>query len=314
MPEVADGDGTDAAVRARIVREVEAAMDGGAPVALATVVRGGAWELRPGAKLLVRRDGTALGGLGREAVDRCAREAAAAAFTVFPRVEVQTVYAHADGGWANRRSRAAADDAELLLQLYEPPARLLIVGGGHVGLAIAQVGELAGFGIAVLDDREEFANRDRFPMAEEVRCGPVDRELDTFPLHAGVSVVLVSRGHQVDELALRHVVGRGAGYVGMIGSRRRTQTVLRHLAEAGLDRDALARVHTPIGLDIGAETPEEIAVSIVAELILVRRGGSGRPLSRLEHRRQETGEPNEANEASEERETGDGGGAPAAPR
>lgn len=273
-------------VRPQIVAAVEAAMDGADAVALATVVLPGEYAIATAAKLLVRRDGSVLGGVGDAVVDAAITAAATAAFGAFPRIEVQTVYVHPDGTWANRRSRAAADDAEVMLQIYEPPAQLLIVGGGHVGLAIAQVAELAGFSIAVLDDREEFANRERFPMADQVLCGLVDRELDAFPIHDQTYIVLVSRGHQVDEEALRHTVGRDARYIGMIGSRRRTQTVLRHMADEGLNPEALDRVHTPIGLDIGSETPEEIAVSIVAELILVRRGGGGRPLSSLENRRQ----------------------------
>src|SRR5439155_9261785 len=98
-------------------------------------------------------------------------------------------------------------------------------------------------------------------------------------------VVLVSRGHTLDELALRHSVGRGAAYVGMIGSRRRTATVVQHLLDDGFPREELDSVHTPIGLDIGAETPEEIALAILAEGVPVRKGGSGRMLSSLANRR-----------------------------
>ena len=110
-------------------------------------------------------------------------------------------------------------------------------------------------------------------------CGDFAQELDRFPIDAGTFIVLVSRGHKVDELSLARVVERGAAYVGMIGSKRRTRTVLEHLAADGLDAAALARVFTPIGLDIQAETPEEIALSVLAEITLVRRGGGGRPLS-----------------------------------
>jgi xanthine dehydrogenase accessory factor len=120
-----------------------------------------------------------------------------------------------------------------------------------------------------------FANAERFPMADRVMAGDVGAHLDAFSIDSSTHVVMVSRGHKIDELALRHVVGRGAAYVGMIGSKRRVSTVLRHLAEEGYSVDALERVFTPIGLDIGAETPEEIAVSIMAEIVMVRRGGKG---------------------------------------
>ena len=105
-------------------------------------------------------------------------------------------------------------------------------------------------------------------------------------LVAPTVIVLVTRGHKQDELALRYCIGKGAGYLGMIGSKRRTGTVLEHLAEEGFPKEELAKVRTPIGLDIGAETPEEIALSILAEIVLVRHGGTGRKLSTLTSRRQ----------------------------
>jgi xanthine dehydrogenase accessory factor len=116
-------------------------------------------------------------------------------------------------------------------------------------------------------------------MADKVICGDIAEELRRFPIDRATYAVLVSRGHKQDETALREVVHSDAAYVGMIGSLRRVSTVLTHLAREGYPKEALERVHTPIGLDIGAETPEEIAVSIVAEIIAVRRGGSGGKLS-----------------------------------
>lgn len=278
---------TDDDPRPQIFEAIERALGGGTPVAVATVIEAGDLALRTGARFLISRDGTRAGGIDGGAFDELIAEAAAEAFRTLPRIEMQTLYLHRDGGAATRRSQSRPGDAQVILQLYEAPARLFIVGGGHVGLAIARLGELTGFNIAVLDDRAEFANRERFPMAEEVLCGDVAELIDGARLDSQTYCVLVSRGHQVDELALRHIVGRGAAYVGMIGSRRRTQTVLRHLEEDGIPADQLARVYTPIGLDIGAETPEEIAVAILAEIILLRRGGTGRVLSSMEHRRQE---------------------------
>lgn len=118
-------------------------------------------------------------------------------------------------------------------------------------------------------------------MADRVICGDFVAELRRYPIDAATYIVMVSRGHKQDELALREVAASAAGYVGMIGSLRRVSTVLTHLAQEGVPREALERVYTPIGLDIGAETPEEIAVSVVAELVLVRRGGTGQKLSEL---------------------------------
>jgi len=263
-----------------IVEAVEAALAGGPPVAVATVVSGGLAGLLPGAKLLVRGDGRTLGSLGAPALDAAMVDVAVAAFTAQPRIVTATWYA-GDGRVTDRPSQAAAGAAEVMLHLFEAPARLVIVGAGHVGLALATFAELLGYETTVIDDRAEFANRERFPMAEQVIAGEVGEALDGLALDASTAVVLVSRGHRVDEEALRHAVGRGAGYVGMIGSRRRTGTVLDHLAAEGFDRAILDAVATPVGLDIGAETPEEIAVSILAEITMVRRGRTGGRMNRL---------------------------------
>jgi xanthine dehydrogenase accessory factor len=233
---------------------------------------------RPGDKMLVFQDGETLGALTGEALHDAVRRAALAAI---PRHAVETAF-FTPGGQRLEGRRAVAQAAaavEVLMEVVEPAATLLVVGGGHVGRAIGEIGAILGMSVAVLDDREDYANRDRFPFADQVICGDFAQELDRFPITANTFIVLVSRGHKVDELGLGRVVGRGAAYVGMIGSKRRTRTVLEHLAADGVDAAALARVFTPIGLDIQAETPEEIALAVLAEITLVRRGGGGRPLS-----------------------------------
>jgi xanthine dehydrogenase accessory factor len=166
-----------------------------------------------------------------------------------------------------------------MLEVVEATPVLLVVGAGHVGQALTRIGEYVGFSVAVLDDRPEFASRERLPGADHVLCGDPVENLRGFPIDANTYVVLVSRAHLLDEQALREVVTSNAAYVGMIGSRRRVTAVLRRLADDGFTRETLDRVRTPIGLDIGAETPEEIAVSIVAEIIQTRRGGTGRAMA-----------------------------------
>ena len=266
----------DAVDRIAINEAIEAALAGAPAVFVATVT--GAGEppfLQLAAKLLVSRDDQRIGSLGRPEADAAVELVAAQAYTSLPRIGVQTLYVAADGVTTLRRHEARPGAAEVMLQLWEQPARLIVVGGGHVGLALATFGELLGFAVTVIDDREDFANWERFPMAEHVLCGDLAELLDAIKLDETAHVVLVSRGHMQDELALRHAVGRGAGYVGMIGSRRRTATVLQHLLSEGYDADALDTVSTPIGLDIGAETPEEIALSILAEIVMLRRGRTG---------------------------------------
>jgi xanthine dehydrogenase accessory factor len=232
-----------------------------------------------GAKFLVRADGTSLGDFGGAEFEATLIEDCLAAMREFPRRPVQALYYLPEGARIHRLEvKGGADAYEVMFEIIEAPVTLLIVGGGHIGLSLATIAAHVGFSVAVIDDRELYANAERFPMADRVMAGDFNEHLPSFPIGAHTYIVLVSRGHKQDETALRLVVGRGAAYVGMIGSKRRVSTVLRHLAEEGYPIDALERVYTPIGFDIGAETPEEIAISIMAELIAVRRGGSGRPM------------------------------------
>jgi xanthine dehydrogenase accessory factor len=288
--EGAMADSGRAEVLRTIASEVERALGGGPPLAVATVMDVGELTgIELGTKMLVRRDldSTTVGSIDSGGtVDAAVIEGAKAAFETFPRVPLQTLYIGLDRGAVTRRSQARPGDARLMLELFEAPARLVISGGGHVGLALATLADILGFTVTVIDDRPEFANKERFPMADEVLCGEIGETLDGLSIDSSSYVVLVSRGHQQDTIALKHTATRGAAYVGMIGSRRRTATVLRLLAEEGLPEEALAAVHTPIGLDIGAETPEEIALAILAEMVLVRKGGTGVKLSTLASRRQ----------------------------
>ncbi|MEM6394148.1 MAG: XdhC family protein [Planctomycetota bacterium] len=155
--------------------------------------------------------------------------------------------------------------------VVEASPTLVIAGGGHVGLALANVAGPMGFEVVVVDDRADYASAERFPGAEVV-IGDIAGELSRMAWGANSYVVIVTRGHQHDADALGAVVGSSAKYVGLIGSRRKIHQILKGLREEGVTEDELARVHAPIGLAIGAVSPEEIAVSIAAELVAVRRG------------------------------------------
>jgi xanthine dehydrogenase accessory factor len=267
-------------VSREISAEVLRAAREGPPVAVATIIAApdGA-NPGSGEKLLVRRDESTLGSFGGATFEQTVIEDCLAAMNEFPRQPVQALYYQPEGGRIHRlEAKGGADAYEVMVELVEAPVTLLIIGGGHIGLSLATIGEHVGFSVAVMDDREMFANAERFPMADFVKAGDFNQMIADFPIGTNTFIVMVSRGHKQDETALRAVVERGAGYVGMIGSKRRVSTVLRHLAEEGLSMEALERVYTPIGFDIGAETPEEIAVSIMAEIIMVRRGGSGKQM------------------------------------
>lgn len=156
----------------------------------------------------------------------------------------------------------------LAIEIVKPKLELLIFGAGHVGQAVALIGALTGYDVTVVDDREEFASRKRFP---DPRIGLLVSDYASatqkLTISSSTVVVIVTRGHQYDELCLKNVARSKATYVGMIGSRRRVLSVFKKLAGEGFSEEDLQRVHAPIGLRIGARSPQEIAVSILAEII-----------------------------------------------
>lgn len=182
---------------------------------------------------------------------------------------------------SGRRDRAVRDEpgVDVYFEVVVGQLTLIVVGGGHVGSCLAKVAHDAGWRIVVVDDRPDFANAERFPEADEILCEDYGDALSRYPINSATYIIAVTRGHKHDEVALKAIINSPACYIGMIGSKRRVATVLRHLEEEGVAKEKLDRVWTPIGLDIGAETPEEIAVSIAAEMIMVRRGGKGGPMA-----------------------------------
>lgn len=166
----------------------------------------------------------------------------------------------------------------VMVDPYLPPSELVILGGGHIALPLSKLGKLLGYRVAVVDDRPEFASPARFPEVDRVICCSFATMTEKVSFGPRSSVVIVTRGHQHDLECLRRLVKFPLAYLGMVGSRRRIRMVRQQLAEEGCTENHLDVVHMPVGLDIGAQTPEEIAVSIAAELILERRGGSAHSL------------------------------------
>jgi xanthine dehydrogenase accessory factor len=156
---------------------------------------------------------------------------------------------------------------------------LLIVGAGHIAQPLCEIGHMLGFRTVVIDDRWAFANRERFPHATDIRVGSFVETLESLEINEHTFVVVVTRGHVWDEASVRTVLKSKPGYIGMIGSKRRAKATLERLVEQGYSPEELSRVHTPLGLDIAAETPAEIAVAIAAEIVKVRRGGPSDSIS-----------------------------------
>ena len=160
---------------------------------------------------------------------------------------------------------------EVLVEPILPVPRLFIFGAGHISRSLSKVAALAGFSPIVIDDRESFANAERFPEAEAVHVGACEDVFPRLPIDGSSYIVIVTRGHRDDARALRLAAWSPARYVAMVGSKRKVVSVAGELEKEGVPRAALERLHAPMGLDIGAISPEEIAVSVVAEMIAVRR-------------------------------------------
>ena len=174
----------------------------------------------------------------------------------------------------------AAQSATVYLELHGPPARLVIVGAGHIAVPLAKVGAMLGLRVDVLDDRPEFAAPDRFPDAAAVRVIDFRDPFADTPLGPSDHVVLVTRGHSFDYECLVRLLRMASppGYIGMIGSRRRVRATHEQLAREGFTTDDMRRVRAPVGLDLGGQTPAEIAVSVAAEIVMLHAGGTGAPL------------------------------------
>ena len=172
------------------------------------------------------------------------------------------------------------DDKKIyfLVELFYPKLKLIIVGGGHVGLALAQLAEVVGFEITIIDDRQEYANNERFPMAKKIYSDKISHSLSNIRVDHLSYIVLVSRGHKLDEEALELVINKNASYIGMIGSKRRTKIVLNNLLAKGISAEKLEKVYTPVGLNLGGQSPGEIGLSILAEIVQLIHQGDGTSL------------------------------------
>jgi len=250
----------------------------GGTAAVATLVDGAAPAM-VGARFARMRDGrtgaegpsTSRGHLGSDELDRTATRLLDEAIAD-PRAR--------DG----LRTIDGPDGAELYLEVRRPVRELVVVGAGHVAQPMAHLGALLGYRVTVLDDRPDFATRERFPDADRLIRADFSDPFADVSLHERSHLLLVTRGHKYDYECLIRALRADPppAYIGMIGSRRRVRATYVQLVEEGFSSADLERIHAPVGLDIGAETPEEIAVAVAAELVMLDRGGQGTPLRQVE--------------------------------
>ena len=220
------------------------------------------------AKMLVRDDGSIVGTIGGGCVEA---EVWQAAREVMESEKPRTLTFNLNQNPKYDTGLVCGGTLEIFVEPIQPPALLYIFGAGHVAYSLYHVAQVAGFDITVVDDRDSYANRERFPTAREVIADDFDKACERLQIGESTYIVIVTRGHRDDLRVLRWAVGTSARYVGMIGSKRKVITVYKELEKEGIPLEKFEHVHAPVGLEIGAITPEEIAVSIVAELIAARR-------------------------------------------
>lgn len=253
---------------ADIYQEIVRIKEEGKEAALVTIVSvTGSTPREEGTKMLVKPDGNTLGTIGGGNLEAQVIEEAV---RVIKQGKPKRLHMSLTTKEAEEVGMICGGDLEVFIEPILTPSSLHIFGGGHVSLPLAKMGKLLGFQIAVIDDRAEFAHPDRFPEADILLAEEFTSAFPKLKIDKSSYIVIVTRGHQHDELVLEWAVGTPAKYIGMIGSKTKVKTIFSHLLAKGITNHQLDRVHAPIGLEIGAQTPEEIAVSILAEIVKVR--------------------------------------------
>jgi len=243
-------------------REIDFAYKGEGAVALATVIKSGNdGKSRIGDKLFIRENGKTEGTLGNLETDKGAIEKA------------KILMIHGRNEYV-----MTASGAEYFIEAYTTPPQLVICGGGHVSRALASLAKPLEFRLFITDDREEFANEDRFPEADIIVSEKPEDALPNLPINPNTFIVVATRGHRYDNTALLAAAKTPARYVGLMGSKRKTILIYEDLMRSDLSLDRIREIRSPIGLDIKARTPEEIAISIMSEMLMFRLGGSGLPM------------------------------------
>jgi len=240
---------------------------------LATVISSrGSAPRKAGAKMLIKNDGTFIGTVGGGGVEQQVQEKA---IEVMNSGEPQIV--HFDlSGRGEEAAMICGGQMDVFLEPIVPLETLYLFGAGHISQSTAVMGKMLGFGVVVIDPRPEYNNSDRFPDADSLIVEEYDSAFSKLNVDEDSYIVIYTTGHVLDEQCLRFAVGTKAKYIGMIGSKKKVKEVKEHLLQEGISQQQLDRVCAPIGIEIGAETPQEIAISILAEIIKVKRTNSAK--------------------------------------
>ena len=260
--------------------ELLAKIDGKKDIALVMITKAdGASPRGEGSMMAVDSGGVVIGGtIGGGAIEEKARHDAVECLKR-GRPKIFRYSLDSEAGRDNALPMVCGGDVEIFINVFRRKEKLLIVGAGHVALSLYRLARVLDYAVTVIDNREEYAARERFPEAEEVLAGDIASILRTYPVDERTSIVIITHGHHYDQAALEAVIESPARYIGMIGSRKKVELCYAALADKGVSRDKLEKVYSPIGLDIGGERPEEIALAILAEIQAVIYGRNGHSLS-----------------------------------
>ncbi|MSO55385.1 MAG: xanthine dehydrogenase [Acidobacteria bacterium] len=253
-----------------VFEALTAALARGEDAALVTIVSAqGSTPQRVGAKMVVFPDGRTVGTIGGGCYEN---DAFWKAKEAIQSRKPQLIKYDLNDDFAQENGLVCGGQMQVYIEPLEATPRLYVIGAGHVGYHLARLAHTIGFRTHVLDDREKFANKERFPEADEITVETISEWLHRADIPSNAYVVAVTRGHTHDLDALRALAARDLRYLGLIGSKAKVTRIYDALLAEGMPPECLQRVHAPVGLDIGAVSPEEIAVAILAELIAVRRG------------------------------------------
>jgi xanthine dehydrogenase accessory factor len=270
-----------------IYSEIVAARSRGEAIAMATIIaRRGSTPRRDAAKMLVYQDGRQSGTIGGGCTEA---EVCRAALDAIRNGKSRLLSFDLTDDDAGESALLCGGTMEVYVEPLLPDPDLIIFGAGHVGQSIAAAASVLGFRITAVDDRVKYANPDRFPQAADVLVAPWEEVFERLKVRETAYLVIATRGHQQDLACLRYALQTPAKYIGLLGSTRKTRLLYDALEREGIEPARFERVYAPVGIEIGSETPEEIAISVVAELVAVRKGLDVRPLKlAFRHLRQAT--------------------------
>ena len=260
-----------------LYHEAAKLQDNGVAFATATIIESKGSTPRNTAKMIVKGDGEIIGTIGGGPAEALIIQEAVAAIKANQSKVVEYTM---DKDAVDGIQMQCGGSISVFIEVAAPQPRIVMIGAGHVGFAVAKLVESLGYRLVVIDDRQEFANAERYPMASEIYWNSeIGKAIEPLMIDSDSYIIIATK--DADYQALSKVVTSNAAYIGMIGSKRKVGLVMEDLRREGVPEVRLQSIHMPIGLDIGAETPEEIAVSILAEIIKFRNGKSGLSLHDL---------------------------------